>query len=431
MTAPQLVQVPLTRLGACMLLTMCALTRVGYAGTVGPYDVIGGQPAAPGAWPDIAGVQFADGLFPSVECTGVLVAPTVVLSAAHCDDSNLVSVRIGSHNLDDTAAGETIPVSKRFAMPNWISSYDILVLVLAHPATARPRPLATGWAALDLVDGAAATLVGYGAIDRQAQQYTPVLQQADTTITDAACARSVGCNAAAKPAGELGAGGNNVDTCPGDSGGPLYLRTSYGTFVAGITSRAYDDATDACGDGGLYTRPDKVVAWIEEQAGVPVAQGPRPEVAPITMAAGERGVSQIVANDPVATSHTFTVESVSSDRLRVGFASDGSVAVCATGEQASTEKVVIKVTDRTNAARAQLVTLPVQIAAGANALQCATTFDDGAGCQCQSARQLSPVTGFLALLCLGSVGRVRRGRGLRCDTEARRPRKPRGGPRRY
>ena len=38
------------------------------------------------------------------------------------------------------------------------------------------------------------------------------------------------------PDGELGAGGMGIDTCPGDSGGPLYLPTDFGTFLAGVTS---------------------------------------------------------------------------------------------------------------------------------------------------------------------------------------------------
>ena len=49
--------------------------------------------------------------------------------------------------------------------------------------------------------------------------YVDELQEATTVITDADCSRTdLGCNIAAYPNGELGAGGMGVDSCPGDSG---------------------------------------------------------------------------------------------------------------------------------------------------------------------------------------------------------------------
>ena len=72
-----------------------------------------------------------------------------------------------------------------------------------------------------------------------------------------------------------------IDTCPGDSGGPMYLLTEYGTFLAGVTSRSYDNSQFACSEGGIYGRPDKIVDWIEQQTGVKVARGPEPTARPI------------------------------------------------------------------------------------------------------------------------------------------------------
>ena len=42
--------------------------------------VINGEPAEAGAWPDTAAVYLRN--FP--ECTGVLIAPDLALTAAHC-----------------------------------------------------------------------------------------------------------------------------------------------------------------------------------------------------------------------------------------------------------------------------------------------------------------------------------------------------------
>src|SRR5438874_2596884 len=117
--------------------------------------------------------------------------------------------------------------------------------------------------------------------DQLGTSYVNELQQARSQITDFDCADMPGCNGNAKPFGELGAGGMGIDTCPGDSGGPLYLLTDYGSLLAGVTSRSYDNASVACGEGGIYERPDKIVEWIEREAGVPVTHGPEPIADPI------------------------------------------------------------------------------------------------------------------------------------------------------
>jgi endonuclease G len=217
-------------------------------------EVMGGSNAPDGKWPDIAAVNFAG----QQGCTGTLIAPTVVLTAGHCNDAELDSVLVGTASLNRAADGETIAVAQRIeyeSSPGAGDSYetmDLTVLVLARPSVFAPRALATAWARFDIVNGAQVTIAGYGGINAESTQYVFELQEAITTITDAECTEKPGCNASVAPAGELGAGGMGVDTCPGDSGGPLYLMTAYGNFLAGATSRAYDDATTQCKDGGVY-----------------------------------------------------------------------------------------------------------------------------------------------------------------------------------
>jgi secreted trypsin-like serine protease len=59
------------------------------------------------------------------------------------------------------------------------------------------------------------------------------------------------------------------DTCSGDSGGPFYVDDGNGQWrVGGATSRATDSAVNNCGDGGIYVRLDKYVAWISKIPGV-------------------------------------------------------------------------------------------------------------------------------------------------------------------
>ena len=65
---------------------------------------------------------------------------------------------------------------------------------------------------------------------------------------------------------EIVAGGNGVDSCNGDSGGPAYVEVDGEVQLAGATSRATKNFTQPCGDGGIYTRVDRYVDWIRQVA---------------------------------------------------------------------------------------------------------------------------------------------------------------------
>ncbi|MBK7538817.1 MAG: serine protease [Myxococcales bacterium] len=335
--------------------------------------VIGGHNAEPGAWPDVVAV-YADSL---AICTGVLVAPTVVLTAAHCNNSGLREVLIGAHTLAADHGGERIPVARRIEHPDWKTTYDVLVLVLARPSTRPPRAIASGWAGAELDDGTEATIVGFGAISADSMQYIDPLQEAKTTITDASCARAKGCNVDVRPAGELGAGGMGIDSCRGDSGGPLYAETSFGTVVAGLTSRAYADASQTCSEGGIYVRAGKIVDWIEAQAGVPVRRGPDPMFEPLSLQVGEGAQTHIEPNDPRARSHQFAL--VNAPTLgRVAVKGDGTVRMCAT--KPGTEQLIVEVRDAKAPTRKVYVTIPVTVSEGTDSGDCSLDVDSGCGC---------------------------------------------------
>lgn len=309
-------------------------------------EVVGGQNAPAGKWPDVAAILAQGQQF----CTGTLIAPTVVLTAGHCNDPELTHVLVGTSSLERPAEGEVLPVAARHEYPNPLNTMDLTVVVLGRASQRKPRPLATGWAAADIQNDARVAIVGYGAVDRDANRYIPELQEAETTITDFDCSRSVGCNAPVRPAGELGAGGMGIDTCPGDSGGPLYLLTDYGTFLAGVTSRGYDNNRYECTEGGIYARPDKVVAWIEEQAGVRVARGPEPTAEPISAGPGSAGETRIVPHDPRSDRHRFEIKQPPA-RGAAAVRDDGQVRVCTSPEATGDDVVIVSVTDDTNPAR--------------------------------------------------------------------------------
>jgi uncharacterized protein (TIGR03382 family) len=279
--------------------------------------------------------------------------------------------------------------------------------VLARPSTIAPRPIASGWARFDIRNGAPVQLVGFGTTDRDGDIPTDELQEATSTITDYNCTEHEGCNAAARPDGELGAGGDGIDTCPGDSGGPMYLTTDYGTFVAGVTSRGYRNSRYACSEGGIYGRPDKIVDWIEDAVGGPVARGPTPEALPIATTRGEAGETTIAANDPKSSDHTFHIVA-QPDHGKAAVSESGTVRVCPARDVIGDDLVVVGVTDAHDASRTLTVPIPITIAAGTPPDDCdETAFGDDAGGCCDSGRGTGgsiPV----ALFVLGVLGRRRR-----------------------
>ncbi len=234
--------------------------------------VVGGDIAAEGRWPDAAGVVF-DGQY--VGCTGTLVAPDVVLTAAHCV-GGISHVILNTTNWILVEEGEVIEVAQEVAHPG---GHDIAVLVLARDARTPFRTIAQDCVVDDhLQDGVDVVIVGYGATRSNGGGNTTRLHEGTTLVQTSDCSKSsingvrTGCDSRLKEAAEIGAGGKSVDACFGDSGGPLYLPTSDGTFLVGVTSRSYIGVPrdEPCKFGGIYVRPDTVIAWIERTVGHPM-----------------------------------------------------------------------------------------------------------------------------------------------------------------
>ncbi|HEU5056000.1 MAG TPA: trypsin-like serine protease [Kofleriaceae bacterium] len=271
--------------------------------------MVGGAQAPVGKWNDAAAAM---GGGQSI-CTGTLIAPALVITAGHCINVGIDSVKLGVNDFT-SPGGETIAVTRQVAYPNWTSTYDVGLLFLATESSYPPRVLATGCAIeRSLHAGATAHIVGYGAIDERGNQYTSELREAATTITDPDCTGGRGCNGSVAPGGELGAGGDGVDACFGDSGGPLYLDDPSGVLLVGVTSRGYRGTELPCSEGGIWVRPDAVVEWIESAAGVTIPRatcGSAPTASAddleLEVESGGIGSTSIEVDDPDdADTHTF------------------------------------------------------------------------------------------------------------------------------
>jgi secreted trypsin-like serine protease len=224
--------------------------------TENPDSIVGGS--VTDRFPDCCAVGSTSQYF----CSGTLIAPNLVVTAGHC--TGVEQVFLVGNDIDNPDGGETISVVNDIAHP----TADIRVLVLAFDSSATPRHVAQGAE----VDASSATLAGFGTIDFDGSFGYGVKREVDVPIV------SLGCDSGTDPADfgctpfeEMVAGhrGLGLDSCSGDSGGPLYIMGPLGDeYLLGATSRGVANADHTCGDGGVYVRVDQFVDWIMAETGV-------------------------------------------------------------------------------------------------------------------------------------------------------------------
>ncbi|MFT6159946.1 MAG: MYXO-CTERM domain-containing protein [Myxococcota bacterium] len=271
----------------------------------GSAAIIGGELSETGDIPEVVALYKTTGF----ACTGVLIAPDVVLTAGHCQ-ADLSYVVIGSLDPSNDTEAETAVVREVFVYPDYLDTLDLAVVRLATPVNTPPARLALGCRLDHLGDGSIAVVAGYGANNRFGTDNDGMLRDVTIPIVDADCDNPTrGCNVDVLPGGELIAGGDQLDSCFGDSGGPLFLWVGDERFLTGIVSRGALPSNRPCGDGGIYTRIDADFDWILEQAGVPLDEPdcdglPDPNLPPsLTVGTVETVVTgpvtfAIIATDP-------------------------------------------------------------------------------------------------------------------------------------
>ncbi|MBR1032611.1 DNA/RNA non-specific endonuclease [Bradyrhizobium liaoningense] len=209
-------------------------------------------------------------------CTGVVVAPRVVLTAAHCG-SSITRILIGDQTTP-TLQGRVVVVRQAIIHPNYrrhpFNENDINILILDQDAAVVPARLAT---TDQLKQASQVHLVGFGYNDPQLPKgfgvkrevrapMGPIRRSEADNLTQ--FEQLTGFHSAYEfVAGRKGLG---RDTCNGDSGGPAYIDSNQDSLVAGLTSRATRDANVPCGAGGVYVRTDSFRSYIN---GVITAQG--------------------------------------------------------------------------------------------------------------------------------------------------------------
>lgn len=283
-------------------------------GLVAP-PIVGGNQTTSAEWPDVVWVDTGDSI-----CTGTIIGPSTVLTAAHCTGVRRVGVGTDDYWYD---GGTYYNATSTAYHPSYRDDgYDIAVITLATPILdVEPRVMALDCAAPHVVDGATAWIVGYGATTPDGNDDNSAIYEAQITVTDANCDQDEFCDSSMPEASELFAGGNGVDSCFGDSGGPLYVQTPYGLLLVGVTSRIGSEAYyygPSCGPGGIYTRADTMFDWVQANSIDTLPRptcGQVPEVAVVPFGdVGNKGTNRTTfsVNDPDSTSWTYSVSQVPS-----------------------------------------------------------------------------------------------------------------------
>jgi len=209
-------------------------------------------------WPAVGALTEGGEAF----CTGTLVDPTTVLTAAHCvddiEDAGGADLRFYTGPGAQGALPGGVEVVDVLAHPDWDGwNADIGVVFLGEACDEAPAAVNTEemlpfqWQGLD------ATLVGYGiTADGQDDAGQKLMTEAEIYAfdEDVFFHYTAGTNA-----------------CFGDSGGPALYEFEDGWRVIGVLSMVfgheYEDST-CVGGGGYQIRTDLYADWVAEHAAI-------------------------------------------------------------------------------------------------------------------------------------------------------------------
>ena len=257
-------------------------------------DIINGEEFTQGHYPETGGMLAGTVLslggseydLKMLMCSSTLIAPDVVLLAAHCvdfdyyeqmsglefDDVDIVFSRhadLTEYNgqpavswpTDSVFAWEAVthPGFSMATLDVGLSENNDIALLFLEDAilTVEPAVLPSAAEASAVVEGAVVDIVGWG------QQTSDQVPPSGTSMYKMGGSSVIGTVADFEF--QVGPDLDDVRKCHGDSGGPTFLDLGGGKVrLIGVTSHSYD-MTDCRETGGVDTRVDYYLDWIDAE----------------------------------------------------------------------------------------------------------------------------------------------------------------------
>ncbi|KAH9501156.1 hypothetical protein DERF_012022, partial [Dermatophagoides farinae] len=242
--------------------------------------IIGGREANKGRWPWVVAILNRNH---EAFCGGTLITSQFVITAAHCVRRRLY-IRAGEHDLMIPEGSEQQePVSSLFVHPEYdpdTVDNDIALLKLRRPLQMNRfvSPICLPSDQDILPTNSLGTILGWGKRKNSAMFGSDVLHQAQVPIADNDDCRNVYKDKYMISNNMVCAGykKGKIDSCAGDSGGPL-LFSKKSTSSSSTTSTTITDTKwflygitsfgEGCGKKnkyGIYAKVPNVVQWIRK-----------------------------------------------------------------------------------------------------------------------------------------------------------------------
>ncbi|CAK4072098.1 unnamed protein product [Aphanomyces euteiches] len=181
-------------------------------------DVIGGEAVPAPLFPDYIAL-LVDNTRSDARCTGSLISPWYILTAAHCGEDFQVAF-LGANAATGSDAKERHPLAARLVHPKFTNKqgpYDFALFKLENASKITPVPISWDDDQFN-APGVKAWIRGYGKIADRGPYATALLQAQMTIDAFHTCNAALG-NIQAESMTCVASKTNNV--CDGDSGGPL------------------------------------------------------------------------------------------------------------------------------------------------------------------------------------------------------------------
>lgn len=237
-------------------------------GIIGGTEITGTEPYAP----HVVGIYDAS---MGAICTGSILSPSIIVTAAHCVESGASSLRIVFGNDFNSRSIVVRAVDAYQVSPLWpfrqntaLNTGDIALIKFSGGLPAGYKAIKFLTDSSKLSDGMTVTLAGFGASEvvrvrdprsgalASDHQGSGKLRYVDTTISSASFTKSEFITDSKKGRG----------ACHGDSGGPAFVTVDGEMVVTGVTSRSVDDPEDTCAVGAAYTSIPFYAKWIVQTA---------------------------------------------------------------------------------------------------------------------------------------------------------------------